>query len=36
MWTGSRLKYLYLTFLGNDLIDLEIFNTEAHPPPVLE
>ena len=35
---GYRLKYLYLTFLERDPIDLEkwVFNTEAHPLPVFE
>ena len=33
-----RLKYLYLTFVDHDPIDLErwVFNTEAHPLPVFE
>ena len=36
--TGLRLKYLYLTFLDRDPIDLEkwVFNTEAHPLPVIK
>lgn len=37
-WAGSRLKYLYLTFLDHDPIDLEkwVFSTEAHPLPVFQ
>lgn len=35
-WMEIRLKYLYLTFVDHDPIDLEkwVFNTEAHPLPV--
>ena len=38
MRTEPRLKYLYLTFVDHDPIDLEkwVFNTEAHPLPVFE
>jgi hypothetical protein len=32
----TRLKYLYLTFVDKDPIDLEkwVFTTEAHPLPI--
>jgi len=35
---AETLKYLYLTFLERDPIDLEkwVFNTEAHPLPIFE
>lgn len=35
---GHRLKYLYLAFVDHDPIDLEewVFNTEAHPLPVIK
>lgn len=37
-WTEIRLKYLYLTFVDHDPIDLEkwVFSTEAHPLPVFK
>jgi len=35
---SSRLKYLYLLFVDEEIIPLDkwVFNTEAHPLPVFE
>ena len=34
---GETMKYLYLTFCDDDVIDINkyVFNTEAHPFPIL-